>query len=347
MTPILLRVYLPCPSSIVRPPRPMAFRRLLTPQTRGAGERLPPPNPPRPHPSPVVACWGRPPSPPAAPLPSSCAFFLLRRSGATWAETQVQSRRRLGSPSSFLPYSLFHLVSLSPLLLGGGIGPRRGGEDGYNGMARRGERLSLGFGPPLFYSPRKMLVQAAHHSMRRTTYGQFFGEKKKFLYREDGGGSVVFFHRSKVCLDASLFFAVSNERRSIESVKRGFGCFCHLPPLFCSTFFAMPGASLRGRHISPFVHHLLPLFLGGIPNPQRHCLGPGDFGIIFLAPRLPPDIALFARVRNSWREREGGRRLSRMPSITFPVRKCRDFLVLTFLKYISCLFRAVSRNATS
>ncbi len=272
--------------------------------------------------------------PPAAPLPSSCAFFfLLRRSGATWAETQVQSRR-LGSPSSFLPYSLFHLVSLSPLLLGGGIGPRRGGgEDGYNGMARRGRETLLEFwsSSPLFCSPRKMLVQAAHHSMRRTTYGQFFGEKKKVFLSRGWGRERRLFSSIKSLPRCLSFFAVSNERRSIESVKRGFGCFCHLPsPLlfdfFCDAWseftrpphFALcppPPASLSRRH----------------SQSSTSLFGARRLGNIFLAPPSSSRYR-FVRTRSQFVEREGGRRLSRMPPLTFPVRKCRDALVLTFLK---------------
>ena len=186
MTPILLRVYLPCPSSIVRPPRPMAFRRLLTPQTRGAGERLPPPNPPRPHPSPVVACWGRPPPqqhPYPPPVPSSSSCVALGRLGRK-LRYKVVVAWVLPPLSCLTPFSTW---SLSPLLLGGGIGPRRGGgEDGYNGMARREERDSPWVSvllPSFLFAPKDARPSGTPLNATYHVRPVFWGEKKVFVSR--------------------------------------------------------------------------------------------------------------------------------------------------------------------
>lgn len=59
--------------------------------------------------------------------------------------------------------------------------------------------------------------------------------------------------------------------------------------------------------------------------------GPATWEYFFGPPVFLP-ISLCSHAFAIRGEREGGRRLSRMPPLTFPVRKCHDALVLMFLK---------------
>lgn len=142
------------------------------------------------------------PYPPPVPSSSSCVALgrlgrKLRYKVVAWV---------LPPLSCLTPFSTWSLSPRSSLVAELAPGEE---EERMDIMAWRGEgeRLSSSFGPPPLFSVRPERCSSKRHTTQcdvpRTA--SFLGRKKKFFYREDGGGSVVFFHRSKVCLDASLF----------------------------------------------------------------------------------------------------------------------------------------------
>ena len=198
------------------------------------------------------------PYPPPVPSSSCVALGRLGRK----LRYKVVVAWVLPPLSCLTPFSTWSLSPRSSLVAE--LAP--GEEERMDIMAWRGERRDspwvLVLLPSFLFAPKDARPSGTPLNATYHVRPVFWGDKKVCVSRGWGRERRLFSSIKSLprCLS---FFAVSNERRRIESVKRGFGCFCHLPPLlfdfFCDAWseftrpphFALcppPPASLSRRH---------------------------------------------------------------------------------------------------